>query len=279
VTAVREAYAEALAITRREAKNFGWGIALLPRPKREAIAALYAFARRVDDIADDGSLAVDDRRGRLEECRAAASKLPAAPDDDPVLVALGDAMSRHEIPQWALLDLVDGGLMDVEWTRYATWEELREYCRRVAGSVGVGCAAVYRPADPERARPLAETLGIALQQINIMRDVAEDWRLGRIYLPQDELERCGVTESAIAEARLGPGWRALMELQAQRAESLLHEGLGLLDLLDRRSRLCVRTFAGIYRGLLAQMSAREYDVFSSRPHLSTVAKARAVAAL
>jgi phytoene synthase len=279
VTAVREAYSEALAITRREAKNFGWGIALLPRRKREAVAALYAFARRVDDIADDASLAASERRKRLESCRATVEALPAVPDNDPVLLALSDAVGRYGIPTSALADLVDGGLMDVERARYETFEELREYCRRVAGSVGLACAAVYEPSDPAAARPLAETLGIALQQINIMRDVAEDWRLGRVYLPQEELRRFGVTENDLAAGRVGPAWHALMDVQADRADGLLEDGLRLLPLLDRRSRLCVRMFAGIYRGLLAQMRAREFDVFTTRPHLSAVAKARAVAAL
>lgn len=279
MTTLREAYSEALAITRREARNFGWGIALLPRPKRQAVAALYAFARRVDDIADEAVRTLDGRRQRLESCRAAVEALPAAPGDDAVLVALADATTRYPIPTSALLDLVKGALMDTERTRYETFEELREYCRCVAGSIGVACAAVYEPSDPGAARPLAETLGIALQQINIMRDVAEDWSLGRVYLPQEELRSSGVTESDLAAGRVGPGWCTVMEVQADRADGLLREGLGLLPLLDRRSRLCVRAFAGIYRGLLAQMRACEFDVFSERPHLSALGKARAVAAL
>lgn len=273
-----EAYAEVGRITRREARNFAWGIALLPGPKRRAIAALYAFARRVDDIADSGAPAAQ-RRRRLEESRTTVEALPASPDGDAVLVALADAVVRYPIPRGALLDLVGGGLMDVERARYASWEELREYCRCVAGAVGLACTAVYGPGDPEAARPRALTLGLALQQINIMRDVAEDWGLGRVYLPQDELERFGVTEDDISAGRSSAQWRALMEHQDARAEALLAEGLELLRLLDRRSALCVRAFAGIYRGLLMQMRARGYDVFSSRPALSAAGKVRAVAAL
>jgi phytoene synthase len=276
---VREAYAESVRITRREARSFAWGIALLPRAKREAVAALYAFARRVDDIADDPERPPDARRRRLEECRRDVEALPAASSADPVVVALSDAAGRYGIPPSALADLVEGGLMDVERTRYSTWDELREYCRCVAGSVGVACAAVYGPRDPDAARPLAETLGIALQQINIMRDVPEDWRLGRVYLPRDELGRFGVSEDEIAAGTGGRAWRALMEHQAQRAEALLAEGLHLLPLLDARSALSVRAFAGVYRGLLLQMRARGYDVFSARPSLTAVAKVRAVAGL
>jgi 15-cis-phytoene synthase len=276
---VEEAYAEVTRITRREARNFAWGIAVLPRPKRLAVAALYAFARRVDDIADDGERPVEERRRGLEACRAAVESLPEAPADDAVLVALADAATRYPVPRDALADLVRGGLMDADKDRYASWEELREYCRCVAGAVGLACTAVYGPTDAAAARPRAEALGLALQQINIMRDVAEDWRLGRVYLPEDELERFGVSEADIAAGRIGPEWHALMEHQGRRADELMREGLGLLPLLDRRSALCVRAFAGIYRGLLVQMRGRGYDVFSRRPQLSTLGKVRAVAAL
>lgn len=276
---VEDAYAEVLRITRREARNFAWGIAVLPRPKRLAVAALYAFARRVDDIADDGSLPVGERRRGLEACRGAVQALPETPADDPVLVALADATARYPVPRTALLDLVSGGLMDAERSRYGSWEELREYCRCVAGAVGLACTAVYGPRDPAAAAPRAESLGLSLQQINIMRDVAEDWRLGRVYLPQDELEGFGVSEPDIAAGRVTPAWLGLMEQQATRAEELMREGLALLPLLDRRSALCVRAFAGIYRGLLVQMRGRGYDVFSRRPQLSAAGKLRAVAAL
>jgi phytoene synthase len=276
---VEDAYAEATRITRREARNFAWGIAVLPRPKRLAVAALYAFARRVDDIADEPGLAADERRAGLEDCQGAVEALPDAPPDDAVLVALADAVTRYPVPRAALLDLVAGGLMDVDTSRYATWDELREYCRCVAGAVGLACTAVYGPRDPTAAPARAEALGLALQQINIMRDISEDWRLGRVYLPGDELERFGVAEADIAGGRVGPEWRALMEHQARRAEAYMGEGLRLLPLLDRRSALGVRAFAGVYRGLLVQMRERGYDVFSQRPHLSAVGKVRAVAAL
>jgi 15-cis-phytoene synthase len=272
---VDEAYADVLRITHETARNFAWGIRLLPGPKRRAVAALYAFARAVDDLADREEPA----RAELERWKLAIEALPASSDGGAVLIALADAMARYEIPKEALTDLVDGALMDCDRFRYGSWEELREYCRRVAGAVGVACAAVYQPSSWDSAQPRAETLGLALQQINIMRDVPEDWSLGRVYLPQDELERFGVGEEDIASGRTGPEWCALMDQQAARAETLMREGLELLPLLDRRSALCVRSFAGIYRGLLDQMRTRDYDVFSKRPHLSAAAKVRAVAAL
>ena len=275
----RAAYDEACRITRRDARSFAWGIRVLPAGKRRAVSALYAFARRVDDIADDPELAAEERRARLVRSRADVETLPGSPDGDLVLVALADAVARFRIPTTTLTDLVDGGLMDVERARYQSWDELREYCRRVAGAIGVACCAVYGPDDPAVAYPKAETLGLALQQINIMRDVAEDWRLGRVYLPQDELARFGVSEEDIAEGRTCPEWRALMEHQAARADSLLGEGFGLLSHLDRRSALGVRTLVGVYCGLLARMRATEFEVFERPPRLSALEKAKAVAAL
>jgi phytoene synthase len=202
--------------------------------------------------------------------------LPAVPGDDPVLVALADTLIRYPVPKQALRDLLEGAFWDIDRSRYASWGELQEYCRRVAGTIGIACTAVYGPTDPDRARPLAETLGLALQQINIMRDVAEDWTLGRVYLPQDELARFGVTDEDIAGARMGPGWRGLMAHQASRAQALLSEGLGLVALLDGRSALCVRTLTGIYAAVLAEMARREYDVFSSRPRLTALGKLRVI---
>jgi 15-cis-phytoene synthase len=269
------AYDEVLRITRREARNFAWGIRVLPADKQRAVAALYAFAREVDDLADRAEPA----RAELEAWRRAVEELGSSTNGRPVLVALADAVERYGISTQALVDLVDGALMDCERTRYASWTELEEYCTRVAGAVGVACAAVYGPSDPVRGSERARTLGLALQQINIMRDVREDWTLGRIYLPADERSRFGVAEEDIADGRVGSEWRALMEHQAARAEALMREGLELLPLLDRRSALCVRSFAGIYHGLLVQMCERGFDVFSAPPRLSTVGKLRAVAAL
>ncbi len=274
---IDDAYADCARITRREARNFAWGIMLLPRPKRLALSALYAFARRVDDIADGGDTPAA-RSRELEEVERAVAALPHSPNGDPVMVALADTLVRYPVPRQALLELIEGARWDVERTRYESWEELREYCRRVAGAVGIACTAVYGPSDAERGKALAETLGLALQQINIMRDVAEDWQLGRVYLPQDELGRFGVTENEIASGSISAGWRGLMLHQGSRARALLAEGLGLLDLLDSRSALCVRTLTGIYAGVLDEIERRQYDVFSSRPRLSSLRKLRVIGA-
>ena len=262
---VDAAYAEVERLTRREARNFAYGIRVLPKDQRRAISAIYAFARRVDDIAD-GGLPVEEKRQRLQSLRAALDSVPT----DPMLVALADARARYAVPAGALHDLVDGGLQDTEQDRYANFAELDGYCRRVAGAVGIACVAVYGSDDVERAA----TLGVALQLINIMRDVREDWELGRVYLPQDELSAYGVSEEDIAAGRVGPAWRELMAFQASRARAHLEEGLGLLQSLDSRSSACVSTFAGLYRATLDRIESRGFDIFDGSVRLSSFTKLR-----
>ncbi|HZT84285.1 MAG TPA: squalene/phytoene synthase family protein [Gaiellaceae bacterium] len=260
---VQEAYAEVGRITRREAKNFAYGIMVLPRAKRQALAAIYAFARRVDDIAD-GDLPSAEKRARLEELRAALDGGPP----DPVFVALRDARERFGIPRAPLEALVAGGLQDTEQSTYADFDELRGYCEKVAGAVGLACVPVYGSDDTEHA----QILGVALQLINIIRDVDEDRRLGRVYLPQDELAAFGVDELAPSAA-----FRELMAFQAARARAHLAEGLRLLGSLDRRSALCVGTFAGLYRETLDRIEASGFDVFREKTRLSAPRKLAVVA--
>jgi phytoene synthase len=264
---VQEAYAEVERITRREAKNFAYGIMVLPREKRQAIAAIYAFARWVDDVAD-GGLPPEEKRVELEELRAALDGDSA----DPVFVALRDARERFGIPREPLAALVDGGLQDMEQFTYADFDDLRRYCEKVAGAVGLACVPVYGSSDTEHALTYANQLGIALQLINIIRDVDEDQRLGRVYLPQDELAAFGVEELTPS-----PEFRELMAFEAERARTYLAEGLLLLGSLDRRSALCVRTFAGLYRETLDRIEADGFDVFGEKRRLSTSRKLAVVA--
>jgi phytoene synthase len=266
---VEAAYAEVQRLTRRRARNFAYGIMVLPREKRRAIAAIYAFARRVDDIAD-GDLPLPEKRAQLSELHEALQQTVTR--DEAMLVALADARTRFPIPETALRALVDGGLQDLDQRRYATFEELHGYCRKVAGAVGVACVAVYGSEDVARA----ETLGVALQLINIMRDVREDWQLGRVYVPQEELSSFGVSEGDIEAGRVTDAWRALMTFHAERARAYLQDGLGLLHSLDARSALCVSTFAGLYRATLERIEAAGFDVFDGPPHLSALAKLRIV---
>jgi phytoene synthase len=260
---VQEAYAEVGRITRREAKNFAYGIMVLPKAKRQAIAAIYAFARRVDDVAD-GELPPEEKRERLEELRAALE----ADRADPVFVALRDARERFGIPTGPLEALVDGGLQDIEQSTYADFADLRGYCEKVAGAVGLACVPIYGSDDTDHAM----TLGIALQLINIIRDVDEDRLLGRVYLPQDELAAFGVEELAPS-----PQFRQLMAFEAERARTYLAEGLRLLESLDRRSALCVGTFAGLYSETLDRIEQSGFDVFGEKTRLSTPRKLAVVA--
>jgi phytoene synthase len=293
MTTVEQAYADVERLTRARARNFAYGIMLLPKPKRRAIAAIYAFAREVDDIADDPELADDVKRGRLERLR---ERVAADRGDEPMLVALADACRRYPIPASALDDLVEGGIQDTIQRRYASFDELRGYCRRVAGAVGVACVAVYgaegavHEADqwrgasggtgwrfpPQTVDERAETLGVALQLINIIRDVREDWELGRVYLPQDELAEFGVSEGDIAAGWCTEEWRALMGHQAGRARRQLAEGRTLLPLLDRRSAACVAAFANLYAVMLDRIEERGFDVFAGPPRLSALTKLRIV---
>jgi phytoene synthase len=267
---VEEAYTEVERLTRERARNFSYGIRVLPKAKRRAISAIYAFAREVDDTAD-GDAPPDEKRRRLEDLHLRLD-VPAA--DDAMWIALADARERFPISEQALHDFVDGGLMDLDRQRYDTFDELRRYCAHVAGAVGVACVGVYGADQPQRA----ETLGIALQLINIMRDVREDWELGRVYLPQDELAAHGVGEDDIRAMRLTPAWQSLMAYQAARARDYLEEGLTLLDYLDHRSSACVGTFAGLYRTTLERIEASGFDVFDGPPRLSAATKLRIVAA-
>jgi phytoene synthase len=249
VTDLALAYGRCEEITRREARNFFYGIRLLPAPKRAAMTALYAFARRVDDVGDgDGSTAEKQEalaRIRDEIARVADGDPPA---DDPVLVALADAVARFPIPVGALGEIVTGCEMDCRQGRYQTFAELSTYCRCVAGSVGRLSLGVFGSDDPERAPELADKLGIALQLTNILRDVVEDReRMGRVYLPAEDLARFGCGEDATGPAG------ALVELvrfEVVRARQHYDEGLVLLDLLGRRSRACAASMAGIYYRLL-----------------------------
>ena len=264
-----DAYAEVERLTRKRARNFAYGIMLLPKPKRRAIAAIYAFAREVDDVADDPDLDPAEKRARLERLHLAIEEPPG---EEAMLVALADARVRYSISSRALHDLIHGGLQDIEQQRYGSFDELLGYCRRVAGAVGVACVAVYGADQPQRA----ETLGIALQLINIMRDVREDWELGRVYLPQDELASFGVSEEDIAAGRVTSAWQALMAYQAARARTYLQEGLTLRASLDLRSSACVSTFADLYLATLERIEAAGFDVFDGPPKLSPLTKLRIV---
>jgi phytoene synthase len=242
------------------------------------MSALYALARRIDDIGDGEGTTVE-KLEALAEARKQVGELrsgrPALDPDDPVMTAVADVCQRYPLPVTALEELIEGCEMDVVGTSYATFDDMVGYCRRVAGTVGRLSLAIYGTADPARAEVLADDLGVALQITNILRDIVEDHQnLGRVYLPAQDLQRFGVggdlsgTEDAMV---------ALIAFETARAEEWYERGLQLLPLLDRRSRACTAAMAGIYHRLLTTIRRDPAAVLRGRLSLPAWQKA-AVAA-
>jgi len=288
----QSAYRQCEHITRAAAANFYYGIRLLPQRPRAAMCAVYAFARRIDDIGD-GPLAPTQKLERLDE-QARLLTQPPACGEDPVLIALADARRRFPIPPDVLPALIAGVRMDVEETRYETFDQLVVYCRRVAGAVGRACLAIFAlrthaQARDERAWQLADDLGVALQLTNILRDIREDARLGRCYLPAEELRRFGViaagqeAQAPALVAALARGARqagpleAIVRDEAARARAWYARGIALTALLDRRSAACVLAMAGIYRTLLERIDADPGRALRARVRLTGREKAWVVA--
>ncbi len=274
------AYRACEQITRTQARNFSYGIRLLPPAKRGALSAVYAFARRVDDIGDtperseakDGAGDVAGKLARLAAARADLRRV-GSPTGDPVVAALGDAVRRFPLPLQAFDELIDGVEMDVRGQRYADFDALTGYCRRVAGSIGRLSVGVFGAREPATADRLADTLGVALQQTNILRDIREDLSAGRCYLPADELASYGVTVGA--DGTIGPPEHlaTYVGFAAGRAARWYDDGLALLGLLDRRSAACTAAMAGIYRRLLERIAADPAAALARRMSLPTREKA------
>jgi len=256
-------------MARREAANFYWGFIALARAQRVAIYALYDFSRQVDDEAD---LAGPARLlERLEAHRERVRRCVRGEYSDPVTQVLAHAVPRFGIPEAELLALVAGVEMDYHRTRYGTWDELREYCRLVASTVGRMCIRIFGCTNPV-AFDRADDLGLAMQLTNCLRDVREDAQMGRFYLPQEDLARFGVTEQSILDGQPGPGWNRLVAFEAQRARALFASGLEVLDWLPWRSAVCVRTMAGIYQQILVRIDQDPERPLSRRVSLSKTEK-------
>ena len=273
---VHAAYRRCEEITWSQARNFSYGIRLLPPAKRHALAAVYAFARRIDDIGD-GTLPAPEKLAALDGARAALSGLMAGGQRDPgdqVLVALADAGDRFDIPLAAFGELIDGCAADVRGVSYATFDDLLHYCRCVAGSIGRLSLGVFGTSDPRRAVPLADSLGVALQLTNILRDIREDYQNGRVYLPAEDFERFGCALGTDPAAEPGRGrLAALVEFEADRARTWYATGLKLMPLLDRRSAASAGAMAGIYYRLLENIAASPAAVLTRRMSLSGREKA------
>ncbi|MQS99075.1 presqualene diphosphate synthase HpnD [Streptomyces jumonjinensis] len=272
---VQAAYSYCEAVTGQQARNFAYGIRLLPPDKRQAMSALYALSRRVDDIGD-GDLAPDAKRERLEATRRLLERVRrgavAEDDTDPVAVALADTARRFPIPLGGLDELIDGVLMDVRGETYETWDDLKAYCRCVAGAIGrlsLGVFGTQRGArGTERAGEYADTLGLALQLTNILRDVREDAGNGRTYLPSDDLAKFGCSAGFhTVTPPPGSDFTGLIHFEVRRARALFAEGYRLLPMLDRRSGACVAAMAGIYRRLLDRIERDPEAVLRGRVSL------------
>ena len=270
-----EAYRECERITWSQARNFAYGIRLLPPAKRRGLAVIYAFARRIDDIGD-GTLPPQEKIAALEQARQQILDLARPLADDPVLMALADVERNFPVPMPAFGELIDGCLADVRGTSYQTFDDLLYYCRCVAGSVGrlsLGIFGTRRGPNPTpQAAELADSLGVALQLTNILRDIREDHQNGRIYLPAEDLAKFDCDPATLDQAAT-PGFIRLVEFEAERARDWYATGWKLLPLLDRRSAACTGAMAGIYRRLLEQIAAEPAAVLRGRMSLSGREKA------
>jgi phytoene synthase len=269
------AYRHCENIVRSQARNFSYGIRLLPAPKRRALSAVYAFARRIDDIGDDHDAPPAARLAALGEQRERLADAGAHPSD-PVLVALADAAHRYPIPLEAFGELIDGCEADVRGETYDTFEDLLWYCRCVAGAIGRLSLGVFGTSDPDTAVPRADALGVALQLTNILRDVREDGLSGRAYLPAKDLVKFGVTLERDGFGRLlddPERLASLIRFEADRAQEWYGTGLKLLPMLDRRSAACAGAMAGIYRQLLKRIKADPLTALDTRTSLPAWEKA------
>ena len=275
---IEASYAECRRLARQSASNFYYAFYLLPRAKRDALCALYAFMRLVDDVSDSTGTPARSpedlaaRRAALARWRALLDQAVAGDrPPHPVLPAFADVVRRYQIPLRYFYDLISGAEMDLTETRYPTFERLQEYCYRVAGTVGLACLRVFG-SDHPHAPELAERLGIAFQLTNILRDVSGDLALGRVYLPEEDLARRGCSIDDLARGVLTPALREMLRLQAERAWQFYAEGALLVGRIHPDSRAALWALIRIYSGLLARIEERQFDVFSGRVRLSTAEK-------
>ena len=276
------AYSVCRSIARAAAKNFYYAFLVLPQSKRQALCAVYAFMRRCDDLADDNTLALYERRQKLAEWLDALHRAAAGfPTDDPVLIGLTDAQRRYSIPLELLDQLAYGTEMDVDeedqimseaaapilTVRYKTFDDLRLYCYRVASVVGLVCIRIFGYRD-KAAEPLAERVGLAFQLTNIIRDVKEDAAMGRVYLPEEDLARFGISPGELGSAANAPRLRPLLEMEANRARELYKAADELIPLIDEDSQPGLWVLVTIYQRLLEKIASRQYDVCSAKISLT-----------
>jgi phytoene synthase len=281
------AYSVCRGITRSQAKNFYYAFLVLPKRKRQALCAVYAFMRRCDDISDDPGLTPDERRSRLETWLVALHRAQQGePTDDPILLALTDAQRLYTIPAGLLDELAMGTAMDVVdppqpnpsaapalEIQYRTFEDLKLYCYKVASVVGLVCIHIFGYRDPA-AEPLAERCGLAFQLTNIIRDVKEDAAMGRVYLPEEDLAQFSLSAADLLTTPEATRFRPLLELEATRAFELYQSGEQLIPYIAEDSQPALWVLVNIYRKLLEKIAERNYDVFTGKVSLTVSEKLR-----
>ena len=269
VSRLDEAYQHCEQVTSFHSRTFYVASGLMPKDKKRATRALYTFCRITDDIVDNASSELE-RLDKLYHWRNAVMG-----DGDPVNelaeLAWADTQVRYSIPHGYAQQLINGVSQDFTQSRYTTFGELAEYSYGVASTVGLMAMHITGFAG-EDAIPYAIKLGVALQMTNILRDVAEDWARGRIYLPDDELREFGLSDATIADGIVTDRWREFMRFQIERVHRLYDEALPGIALLDSDGRFAIGAAAGLYRAILDDIEAHDYDVFTRRAHLSTMGK-------
>jgi phytoene synthase len=279
------AYSVCRHITRSAAKNFYYAFLALPRHKRHALCAVYAFMRRCDDIADDESIPQLDRHNKLAGLLEELHRVQAGqPSDDPVLLALIDTQRRYDISSELLEQLALGTMMDVQAlpgdqtaetsgfvVRYRTFDELSQYCYRVASVVGLVCIRVFGYRDP-KAENLAVRCGLAFQLTNIIRDVKEDALVGRVYLPEEDLKAFNIAASELRNVTDAARLRPLLSMEAERARAYYQSGDQLIELINEDSQPALWVLVNIYRRLLEKIAHQNYDVFHGKVSLSVTEK-------
>ena len=272
---LRKAYKQAEKITAQHSKSFYLASGLLPEEKRSAVRALYAFCRTVDDIVDESSDVECD--SRLEYWRGMVETASFA-DHDLIAAAWADTLTRYHIPRHYALQLIDGVARDLSQVRYQTFDELATYCYGVASTVGLMSMYIVGFTD-NKAVPYAIKLGVALQMTNILRDVGEDYRNGRLYLPREELAFYGIQESDIAAGHISDNWRQFMKFQIERTRQLYDDSWAGVKMLEREGQLAIGAASVFYQGILDEIEGNDYDVFTQRASLSAWDKVSRLPAL
>ena len=274
-TSLRKAYKQAEKITSQHSKSFYFASGLLPEEKRAAVRALYAFCRTVDDIVDETSDV--ERDCQLDYWRAMV-ETASFEENDLIAAAWADTLTRYHIPRHYALQLIDGVARDLSQVRYQTFDELATYCYGVASTVGLMSMYIVG-FEKKEAVPYAIKLGVALQMTNILRDVGEDYRKGRLYLPREELAFYGIPESDIAQGCVTDNWRQFMKFQLDRTRQLYEASWEGVKMLAREGQLAIGAASVFYQGILHEIEKNDYNVFSCRASLSTLGKVSRIPAL